>query len=399
MSRQLRILYAVGPENVMEAYQYWKINQAPPSQVSLPYSTQLYQVCKDLDAKAYVLAQALKKEFLQEEEFIVELRPVLLANAGGLLYHLSQVLSGIVLLLTAIRFRANVIVADSGTTHWFVLSAFDWMGINVIPSLHCVLWRKYAPLRQSEKLTLKLSRNVFSVQSKAILAASQDAAKQVSELTGGKHPPIFEFFPTYPRSYFANIAAPNTQKPYIFRVLFAGRVEKDKGVFDLLEIAKRFLSMGIQDIIFDLCGDGTALKSLRDAVTEAGVESSFICHGYCQKPKMQEMYTQAHVVIVPTRTEFIEGFNRVVAESILCGRPVVTSSVCPALSYVHDAVIEVPPNDITAYGDALLELYKNPQLYEQKRLACLSVQEQFYDMTRSWGAALKHILIGLKQHL
>ena len=149
--------------------------------------------------------------------------------------------------------------------------------------------------------------------------------------------------------------------------------------------------------MFDICGSGSALESLRLAASEAKVEENFICHGYCNKPQMREMFGQSHVFIVPTRTDFVEGFNRVVCESILANRPVVTSAVCPALSYVKDAVMEVPPNDIQAYGNALLELYQNPSLYQAKRKACLQVKEQFYDVERSWGAALKSILLAIQE--
>ncbi|MEL6227097.1 MAG: SurA N-terminal domain-containing protein, partial [Pseudomonadota bacterium] len=72
---------------------------------------------------------------------------------------------------------------------------------------------------------------------------------------------------------------------------------------------------------------------------------------------------QLALITLPVR-DILEGFNRVVCESILSGRPVVTSPVCPALSYMGDAVYEVPPNDTLAYGDALLELYENNELYE-----------------------------------
>jgi glycosyltransferase involved in cell wall biosynthesis len=62
-----------------------------------------------------------------------------------------------------------------------------------------------------------------------------------------------------------------------------------------------------------------------------------------------------------------------------------------------DAVYEVPPNDTKAYGDALLALYENSQLYERKRKACLEVQEQFYDMNKSWGATLQSILLTIRE--
>ncbi|NMG07240.1 glycosyltransferase family 4 protein [Brasilonema sp. UFV-L1] len=399
MSKPLRILYAVAPEDVIESYNYWSQGKDAPSQVSVFFSSQFYEVCKALDAKGYVIAQSSKKEFLQSERFTVERRPVPFSKASGIIYHLRQIWCGLWLLSSALRFRANVVVADTGTTHWFVLSLFHWLGIRVILSLHCVLWCKYLPLRLGEKITFQLSRPLFSSQSQAMLAVSRDITQQIIQLTEGKHPPIFEFFPTYRPFYFADIAEPDTKNSDVFRVLFAGRIETDKGVFDLLEIAKRFSFEGRKDIIFDICGEGSELESLRFAAQESGVDASFICHGYCTKSQMKEMFNKAHAVIVPTRTEFIEGFNRVVSESILAGRPAVTSSVCPAAFYVQEAIIEVPPNDVKAYGDAVLKLCDNLELYEQKRLACLRVREQFYDTTKSWGMGLKHILLAIQQEL
>jgi glycosyltransferase involved in cell wall biosynthesis len=90
-------------------------------------------------------------------------------------------------------------------------------------------------------------------------------------------------------------------------------------------------------------------------------------------------------VIVPTTTHFVEGFNKVVAEGVLAGRPVITSSVCPALEYVREAVIEVPPDNAVAYGDAILRLKSDAAVYESKRLGCASIRAQFYDVNLGWG--------------
>ena len=101
-----------------------------------------------------------------------------------------------------------------------------------------------------------------------------------------------------------------------------------------------------------------ALTELKAAAESADLAERFRCHGHCNKPTMREMFARCHVVIVPTTSEFIEGFNQVVAEGVLSGRPVITSSVCPALDYVRDAVVEVPPDDVKGYGDAILKLRK-----------------------------------------
>jgi glycosyltransferase involved in cell wall biosynthesis len=110
---------------------------------------------------------------------------------------------------------------------------------------------------------------------------------------------------------------------------------------------------------------------------------------------MAEMYSRSHVVIVPTTTDFIEGFNKVVAEGVLAGRPVITSSVCPALALVREAVEEVPADDVAAYADAIVRLREDRALYEARRHACLSAQEQFYDPGQGWAAALKSVLAPL----
>jgi glycogen(starch) synthase len=396
MSKTLRILYAAGPGDVIGTYNYWVEGQDDPSQVGITYSSQFYEVCCALDAQAYVLASFRERKFLRDGRFIIEHRPIPLQTASGLLYHIGQLWYGLWLIVSAVRFRTNVAVVADGTTHWFILSLLPWLGVKVIPSLHCVLWRKYTPQRKVEKLLLRLNRNLFAKGSTAILSASKDVSEQVAQLTDGKHPPIVKFLPTYRRTEFTEVGEPE-EKRSPFRVLCVGRIERNKGVFDLLEIAKRFAAEGRQDITFDVCGTGSELESLRLAAKEAGVDGSFVCHGHCKKPQMREMFNQAHAIIVPTRTDFVEGFNQVVVEGVLCNRPVVTSAVCPAVSYVQDAIVEVSPDDIKGYGDALLKLCDDRQFYDEKRRGCLALQEQFYDSSQSWNATLKSILVGIQE--
>ena len=120
---------------------------------------------------------------------------------------------------------------------------------------------------------------------------------------------------------------------------------------------------------------------------KSGLCRSDICRG-----RHAGWYQKAHLVVAPTTSESIEGLNKVVVEAVLAGRPVVTSRVCPALEYVRDAVLEVPPDDTRAYGDAVLRLVDDKALYEQKRRGCASSTEQFYDPAQGWGATLRKAL-------
>lgn len=396
MSRQLRILYAAGPGDVIKTYRYWATGQDDPSQVSITYSSQFYEVCRDLEAEAYIISSCPEKKILNDGKFKITHRPIPLRSASGLLYHLGQLWYGLRFIASAIHFRANVAVVTNGTTCWFVLLVLSLLGVRVIPSIHCTLWCKYVSPSKTQSLILKLSRYLFSHCCTAILAVSDEIAEQIGQLTTNKHQLIRRFIPLYRREQFAQITPPS-EKRLPFRVLFVGRIERNKGIFDLLEIAKSLAAIGRDDITFDVCGTGSMLDTLRLATKQAGLESRFICHGHCNKSKMRQMYDQAHVIIVPTKTDFAEGFNKVVAEGILSGRPVVTSDVCPALSYVRDAVVEVPPDDVMGYSQALLKLCDDRQFYEQKRQSCQGLQEQFYDKSNGWGAALKSILMAIQE--
>jgi glycosyltransferase involved in cell wall biosynthesis len=303
--------------------------------------------------------------------------------------------------MSAIWFRADVvIVAD--WAHWFVLGFLPWFGIAVVPTLHCVLWPKQEPpISGLNRLIRKLNARFFRCRVKAVLSLSGDITSQVASMLDGKTLRMIPFLPTYRSTSFGEGFGPPAAPPP-FRVFFAGRIEKNKGVFDLLEIAKRFESElnnpdpalrrtsepASSEIEFDLCGDGSQLEALRKMVTEAGLSEKFRLHGHSPRPLMMELYEKCHVVIVPTTSEFVEGFNKVVAEGVLAGRPVVTSSVCPALEYVRDAVVEVPPDQASAYGDAILQLRNDAFFYETKRQASTRVREQFYDVNRGWKAAV-----------
>jgi glycosyltransferase involved in cell wall biosynthesis len=181
-----------------------------------------------------------------------------------------------------------------------------------------------------------------------------------------------------------------------FRVFYAGRIERSKGVFDLLAIARRFKAQGIDDVVFDICGSGGAFDQLKANTQAAGVADRFLLHGYCNQPAMRRHYEASHVVIVPTTSDFVEGFNQVVAEAVLARRPVITSAVCPAIDYVREAAIEVPVDDVQAYGDAILALRNDPALLRAKIDACAALQAPYYDPARGWGAALEAALRSLR---
>ena len=55
-----------------------------------------------------------------------------------------------------------------------------------------------------------------------------------------------------------------------FTVLFAGRTEANKGIFDLVEICRSLEAERPGDFQFDICGEGSGLESLRASAAASG---------------------------------------------------------------------------------------------------------------------------------
>jgi glycogen synthase len=390
--RILRLVYSAGPGDIVGTYKHWRQGCDDPTQVSVTYSGQFYDICQEFGAAGYAISSHERREDLKDGRFRIAHRRIYFREASGALYHIGQFWRALHITAVAIAFRADALVIGEAT-YWFPLQLLPWFGTAVIPTVHCVFRKRCAPSPTLfQRLLLSLNRPFWSRSATCILSAAPEISRQIDEISRGRHPPVIQFLPTYRRETFLPASPPPaSNRP--FRVLFVGRIEVNKGVFDLLEIATRYKAAGLSDIEFDLCGTGSALEALRRWVEDTGLKDHFRLHGHCVRTKMREMFQSCHVVIVPTTSDFVEGFNQVVVEGILAGRPVITSAVCPAIEYVREAVVEVPPDDVSAYQGAILTLMRDKDLYEAKRRAGARLQEQFYDESRGWAAALRRALI------
>lgn len=384
--KKLRLFYAAGPGDIIGTFRYWQQKKADPSYLGITDSGQFYDLVQELNAEALLIASCQRVDEVREGPFTIKHIPGL--GGSGLAYHVNQVSYGIRMCYEAIRYKADYAVIEEGTSHWFVWNILNWFGIKAIPSLKCLFWPEFRPLSRKQKILNFMNRSFFRKKAQAILSMSDVIQKQALEITGAEHPPAMTFLPIYKKEVFDPIAPPRiADRP--FNVLFIGRLETYKGVFDLVEIAKKFNRMGIHDIHFDFCGTGSEAEKLEASIKENHLEDTCHLHGYCNREKLISIFSKSHVVIAPSRTSFIEGFCMVVVEGILAGRPVISSKVCPSIYTVPDGVCEAKPDDVENYAELILKLYNSPSFYEEKQRGCVKASLPFYDPENSWGAAVK----------
>ncbi len=386
MVKPLRLLYALGPGNVVQSYRHWKAGTDVVSETSRTFSGQFFEFCRQAGHSGYAISYFGEVEKLVDDFMVVENRPKSLPG-GGVRYHISQALYAISIMLTALRWRADVVIIDSGTTHWALLAPLKLLRKNVVGVLHNVPWPSgYKPTQQFKQILFASEgwfwRNVAS----AVISVSPECERQVRELAGRFTGVAVQCRAQFDRCDFASIPPPPVcRKP--FRVMFAGRIETNKGVFDIVEIAHSLEQELPGQVEFDICGGGPALHDLTASIQRLNLGGVVRMHGKLIRPDLLAIYAACHAVIVPTRSDFCEGLPMVIAEAILCGRPVITSRLSNALEVLSGSIMAAEPDAPRTYADAIKRLLDDLALYEQLRAVCLIHQEQFYDPDTSLTAA------------
>jgi glycosyltransferase involved in cell wall biosynthesis len=386
----MRIFYAAGPGNVIGTYRHYLRGEPDPTQVSKTYSGQFFDVCRKLDLDATVVTVNPAEGSFASGRVEIENWPRPWLKAGGIRYRLGNLRYYARLNMAVLRSRSKAMVlADDG--YWYMLLPAACLGVKVIPTIHCTLWTKDRRLGLRHKVTQKLNGWFFRRCASGIMCVSDEIARQIRSIAG-EGVDVRVFLPTYTPGTFADAGPPPHRPGERRRVLFVGRIEVEKGAFDLIEIARQLSEQGRDDFLFEVCGDGHALEDMREKCAMVGLADAFRFHGFVKQPELVPMFGSAFAVIVPTRREFAEGFNKVVAEGVLARKPVITSSVCPAVESFGDGVVVVPPEDAAAYVAALVRLADDPAHYDAVVAAGEEHRSQLYDEERSWAHALESLL-------
>jgi glycosyltransferase involved in cell wall biosynthesis len=389
----LKVFYAAGPGDAIRAHNNWAQDQHDPTEVSVTFSSQVEQFCKDAGASLYIVCHPPQKAFLRDGPTTIEHRPKPLPNGRGPLYHLRELWYGLSLLITAVRFRANVAILDSGCTHFFWQGLFRLFGMKVIPVLHNTLWPSgYRPTKPIQRFVLWLDKYFWRHVPHAVVCVSPECERQVRALAGYTERPFYHTRAQFEPEYFSRVAPPPPHSQRPFRIMFIGRVNRIKGVFDILEMAENLERSVPGRVKWEICGRGPDLNALRSLHAEKGLDGVVDLRGWTSLDDLVYVYGRSHASIVPTRSSFTEGLAMTAAESILANRPVITSPVVPALEVLRPAAVEANTDDVDSYVGQILKLIDDADCYQRMVDACPTLAAPFYDRNNGLTAVLHRIL-------
>jgi glycosyltransferase involved in cell wall biosynthesis len=241
-------------------------------------------------------------------------------------------------------FKPDVIHA-----HWWfpsgvvAMSLAGFSGVPLVTTIHGTDLRlalRVGPSRPIMRQVIRRSRRVTTV--------SRWLASELEKVTPDAKPVIAPMPVAVEKFEPRGEREPN-------RFLFAGRLNKQKGLDHLL---RAFASME-QLAMLDVAGEGSDSAELKLLASQLGVSDRIKWHGQLTQPELVKLYQAATAVVVPS---IDEGLGLVAAEALLCETPViafrsggltdiiednrtgtlVTPGVTPELASALDQVLEYP---------------------------------------------------------
>jgi glycosyltransferase involved in cell wall biosynthesis len=149
-----------------------------------------------------------------------------------------------------------------------------------------------------------------------------------------KVPPsrVFEFnwaFKHMKAGRVADIAGADLMdSPGATALLFIGRIESYKGVFDLLEsCADRMRRNRLIKLVY--AGAGNDLLRLKKAIADRDLDKQAVCLGKVPHDALAGLISRSYLVITPTQSRFPEGRCMATMEGLIMGKPVIAPDFGP----------------------------------------------------------------------
>lgn len=165
-------------------------------------------------------------------------------------------------------------------------------------------------------------------------------------------------------------------------VLFLGWVERNKGVYEMVEAVARFRAV-LARAHFVICGAGSQLEPLRHRVAEAGLQDHFEFRGWVRGEAKMRALSECDFLVLPSHRE---GFPNVLLEAMAAGRPVLASAVgaVPELVVPEITGLLCRPGDSQDLGEKLVRLCGDAELRMRLGAAGRRRVMEHHDVEHIW---------------
>ena len=200
---------------------------------------------------------------------------------------------------------------------------------------------------------------------------------------------IVEFLPTFNEliKTARNVINFQFSQPYI---LFAGRIETEKGVYDLLSAFKKVFLTTCKNITLVYAGDGAELRNLKKIVEDSNLTEKVIFIGRVPYNNLGGLIKKSLFVVIPSKSTMCEGICKIALEAQILGKPVIAPNYS-----VFPYIIDHGRNGLLFKTDSqkdlskkIVELLYNKKLYQFIETGAKCTGKRFERIDMSFSEAI-----------
>jgi alpha-maltose-1-phosphate synthase len=149
-------------------------------------------------------------------------------------------------------------------------------------------------------------------------------------------------------------------------ILFCGRLEEYKGIFDILSAASALLrdtELADYKLTFTFVGDGSKYEEMREKELELGI-LNHVMHTKATYDDMPSVYRNADIYVAPSKETktWKEQYNTTLLEAQASGLPIITTRSGGIPENVGNAAVLIAPGNAHALAFALKKFILDPKL-------------------------------------
>ena len=163
------------------------------------------------------------------------------------------------------------------------------------------------------------------------------------------------------------------------RLLFAGRLETEKGAGRCLQIGSELFKKKIS-FYFDFIGDDPEREKFEAMARDLQINQSVKFHGWLSRQRLNALYAEAHFILLPSTAS--EGWPKVLSEAMGYGIVPLASTVGGIPCYLREMKIggAFDPRQVSDFVDSLCGYLHSPEKWRAESILAMKAAGNFsYD--------------------
>jgi len=173
-------------------------------------------------------------------------------------------------------------------------------------------------------------------------------------------------------------------------ILFVGRLEKNKGIFDLLKASREVLSRE-PDVKLVYIGNGTDFEQLLLEVEGSEFKGRIELLGEVSHSGLASIIKNCRFLVTPTQREFPEGRCMAAMEALVLGIPVIAPKFGPFQYLVKHKVngLLFTPDNVGSLQACINLLFESQVLYDDLKAGARRTGDELMRPDKTFGEAVE----------